>query len=267
MTTTSAAGGRSASVAVFLSFLWPGLGQAYQRRYRTALLYALPMVAVVAWGILEVATRGVDSVAFDLFDPSYAQTILILGLIMGIWRLVAMADAWLFARRAGGRVALAGGVLAVLGVAVLAGHGALGYLTWSFYDAGSRIFVDGGGGDLPLPNTDPAGSPGGSPGASPDDQIAAATPIETPATKDSRITILLTGIDSSPTRNHALTDTLLVVSVDPAAKTAVMASLPRDLARFPDVERSARSAARSTACSRRLETTRGTTPTGRRRRW
>jgi LCP family protein required for cell wall assembly len=63
--------------------------------------------------------------------------------------------------------------------------------------------------------------------------IAGATPIETPATSTSRITVLLTGIDSSPTRTHALTDTLLVLSVDPEAKTSVMASLPRDLARFP----------------------------------
>ena len=236
MTPTGAAG-RSTSLAVLLSFLWPGLGQAYQRRRRTALVYALPVLAVAGWAAWEIATLGLQGVALDLFDPSYAQTVLVLGLIMGAWRLVAMADAWLFARRTGARVALAAGVFALLGVAVLGGHGYLGYLTWSFYDAGSKIFVDSGGGDLPLPTTDqdplPGTSAGTSPGASPTAPIAGAAPIETPATGTSRITVLLAGIDSTATRTHALTDTLLVASVDPAAKTGVMASLPRDLARFP----------------------------------
>ncbi len=227
--TSAGAAGRSASVAVLLSFLWPGLGQAYQRRRRPALIYALPVLAVAGWAVFEIATRGLEGVAFDLFDPSYAQTVLILGLIMGAWRLVAMADAWLFARRTGVRVTLAAGFLTVLGVVVLGGHGYLGYLTWSFYDAGSKIFVGGGSGDRPLPTTDP----GASPGASSPDVIAGATPIETPQTSTSRINVLLTGIDSSPTRTHALTDTLLVVSVDPETKSGVMASLPRDLARFP----------------------------------
>jgi len=236
MTPTGAAG-RSTSLAVLLSFLWPGLGQAYQRRRRTALVYALPVLAVAGWAAWEIATLGLQGVALDLFDPSYAQTVLVLGLIMGAWRLVAMADAWLFARRTGARVTLAAGVFALLGVAVLGGHGYLGYLTWSFYDAGSKIFVDSGGGDLPLPTTDQDPlqdtSAGTSPGASPTAPIADAAPIETPATGTSRITVLLAGIDSTATRTHALTDTLLVASVDPAAKTGVMASLPRDLARFP----------------------------------
>ena len=231
--TSAGAAGRSTSLAVFLSFLWPGLGQAYQRRHRTALVYALPVLAVAGWAAWEIATSGLQGVALDLFDPSYSQTVLVLGLIMGAWRLVAMADAWLFAGRTGASVTLAAGVLVVLGLAVLGGHGYLGYLTWSFYDAGSKIFVGGGGGDLPLPTTDANPSAGTSSGAPPADAIAGAAPIETPLTSTSRITVLLTGIDSSPTRTHALTDTLLVASVDPETRTGVMASVPRDLARFP----------------------------------
>lgn len=231
--TTTRATRRSASVAVLLSFVWPGLGQAYQHRHRAALIYAAPIAIVVGWAAIEAATRGLQGIALDLFDPAYAQTALILGLIMGAWRLVAMVDAWLFARRSGVRATLAAGLLAVLGVAVIGAHGYLGYLTWSFYDAGSRIFVGGGGGDVPIPTTDLDGSPDASAGATPTPSIAVATPAETPESATSRITILLTGIDSSPTRSHALTDTLLVVSADPEARTGVMASVPRDLARFP----------------------------------
>jgi LCP family protein required for cell wall assembly len=233
--TSTRAPRRSATVAVLLSFIWPGLGQAYQRRYRAALVYAVPIAVVLGWAALEAVTRGLQGIALDLFDPAYAQTVLILGLIVGAWRLVAMIDALLFARRAGGRVALATGALVVLGVAVVGGHGYLGYLTWSFYDAGSRIFVGGGGGDVPIPTADLDGSPvaGSASSPTPSPTIAVATPAETPETASSRITVLLTGIDSSPTRRHALTDTLLVVSADPAARTGVMASIPRDLARFP----------------------------------
>jgi LCP family protein required for cell wall assembly len=40
------------------------------------------------------------------------------------------------------------------------------------------------------------------------------------------------GVDSGHDRNHALTDTLLVLSVDRVDKTAVMLSIPRDISEF-----------------------------------
>jgi LCP family protein required for cell wall assembly len=46
--------------------------------------------------------------------------------------------------------------------------------------------------------------------------------------------VLLTGIDSSSTRTHALNDTLIVVSVDPTTGAAAMVSFPRDIARFQE---------------------------------
>ena len=48
-----------------------------------------------------------------------------------------------------------------------------------------------------------------------------------------RVTFLVTGVDSGHDRTHALTDTLLVVSVDKDTNQAVMLSIPRDTARFP----------------------------------
>ena len=41
------------------------------------------------------------------------------------------------------------------------------------------------------------------------------------------------GIDSSKTRAHSLTDTLLVVSVDPETRTGAMVSIPRDVGQLP----------------------------------
>ena len=58
-------------------------------------------------------------------------------------------------------------------------------------------------------------------------------PFATPASEQSRITILITGVDKTTERTHSLTDTLLVVSVDPATGATSMVSFPRDIARFP----------------------------------
>ena len=147
----SRAPSRSATVAVLLSFIWPGLGHAYQRRYRSALIYALPMIAVVGYVGLGLAQRGLQGMALDLFDPSYAQTVLVLGILLGVWRLVAMVDAWLFARRAGSRGALASAVLAVLAVLVVGAHGYVGYVSWAFYDAGQPHLRRQRGRRPPLP--------------------------------------------------------------------------------------------------------------------
>jgi LCP family protein required for cell wall assembly len=49
----------------------------------------------------------------------------------------------------------------------------------------------------------------------------------------SRISVLLLGIDSGPYRSEALTDTILVVSIDPVRHTAVLVSIPRDTGFMP----------------------------------
>jgi LCP family protein required for cell wall assembly len=60
-----------------------------------------------------------------------------------------------------------------------------------------------------------------------------ASPINTPETPDARINILLTGIDAASNRTNELTDTLLVVSVDPTTGHIAMISFPRDITHFP----------------------------------
>jgi polyisoprenyl-teichoic acid--peptidoglycan teichoic acid transferase len=70
-------------------------------------------------------------------------------------------------------------------------------------------------------------APTSSPGATAEPQ-----PSPTPKPPTNRVTFLLMGVDSTPNRTHSLTDTLLVVSIDKVDKTAVMLSIPRDVARF-----------------------------------
>jgi LCP family protein required for cell wall assembly len=47
------------------------------------------------------------------------------------------------------------------------------------------------------------------------------------------VTILLTGIDKANGRTHSLTDTMLILTVDPTTGQSTMVSFPRDIARFP----------------------------------
>lgn len=217
---------RSPSVATLLSSLWPGLGQLYLGHRQAALVYAAPIL--VALGLLGVqALGGIERLGLALLSPSVALTVAVLIGLLGLWRLLSMADAFV---SAGGLRGLTGrprraGLVGALVLAVVAVHGLGVWYAWSFYEAGSRIFVgeprpgDGSRPSVPL-------------GAEPTD-LPNATPIATPASATARINVLLIGVDWAPNRDHSLTDMLIVVSVDPKRKTAAMVSLPRDLARFP----------------------------------
>ncbi len=211
------------AVATTLSFLWPGLGQWYAGRQRAAFVYAAPLAFVVLLIVVR-ALSGVEAFAASLLDPSVALTVLVLIAAFAVWRLLSMLDA---VAVSGGRRLLRGrtGVLlAALSLVVVVTHGIAGFYAWSFYSAGSKIFVAEPGPDKPTPNPDPS--------ATPDDEYV-ATPLATPPTERSRITILLTGVDSTADRSHSLTDTMIVVSIDPETNRLSMVSFPRDIAEFP----------------------------------
>ena len=50
---------KSPSIAAFLSFLWPGLGQAYERRRRAALIFAIPAL---------IAARGTSGARVEIMQ-------------------------------------------------------------------------------------------------------------------------------------------------------------------------------------------------------
>ena len=76
--------------------------------------------------------------------------------------------------------------------------------------------------DHPLrgPSLDPSASASLEPSASPTPEVP-------------RINVLLIGIDSGVGRNTALTDTMIVASLDPVGKTVSMVSIPRDMVDVP----------------------------------
>jgi LCP family protein required for cell wall assembly len=208
--------------------LWPGLGQAYNGRRRAAVLYAVPLLAVAVY-LIATAARGLEQLLGLLLSPSSAITIAILLLLTGLWRLLSMADAGAGAIKGPWFRGRAAGVFLGLALPVVVIHGYAGYVAWAFYQAGTEIYVGDDGPDgtiAPAPSLAPGVT------SAPSDDYD-ATPFATPETEITRINILLTGVDSAAQRTNELTDTMLVVSVDPESGDMAMVSFPRDISSFP----------------------------------
>jgi polyisoprenyl-teichoic acid--peptidoglycan teichoic acid transferase len=226
--TREGAAERSPAVAVFLSFVWPGLGQWYRGRPRAGLVYALPVLVAVGAVVARIVVSGPESFVTDLITPSLALTAFILLGLIGVWRLVSMADALTVATaERGWRRRRSAAVFGVLAVVVVGVHAWAGEVTWAFYDAGERIFVGDRG-----PDSSPLGAAPSADASDPTIDFQ-ATPFATPPTTSARINILITGIDSGHDRNHALTDTIILASIDPATDKVALISFPRDISGFP----------------------------------
>jgi polyisoprenyl-teichoic acid--peptidoglycan teichoic acid transferase len=239
---------RSAFVAGFLSFLLPGLGHAYLRRWlRAALWMAVPVVVLVV-GIIAIATTDRRELLARLIDPNVLTAILLLLAVDALYRVLAMLDAWRLARdplvgTPTTRVASALGVVAVL--LVLAGsHIAVAWPVRLAQDVVGSF--DGEGGDTSAV-PDVADLPASLRGlvsatADPDSPLATPSAGGSPAPdltiepwdSDERLDILLVGLDSGrPGERTYLTDTMMVLSIDPPTGRMALISLPRDTVGVP----------------------------------
>jgi len=217
------------ALVALLSFLWPGLGHAYLRDRRTAALFALPTLALALIVVVQLL-GGAELFAIQLIDPAFAAAVIAWTIVVATWRMGAIGHAFLIAPAVGRASRSVQGTVVALLVVVVAMHGVVGYYAWAFYQAGSEIF------EPPPVDNEPPPVSGVSPSPTPTFSLepgATPTPVPTERPPTNRVTFLLMGVDSGHDRNHALTDTLLVVSIDTVDKTAVMISIPRDLARLP----------------------------------
>ena len=155
---------KSAAVAALLSFIFPGLGHLYLGLRRQALIFAVPAILVAVVIGLDLL-NGPDLLLAFVISPSGAMTVMALALVTGGWRLIAMIDAVLVVRRRQGLSARALVVPILLGVLLVTGHGAAGYVAYRVYDTVSSIFVAAGPDDqngTPDTTGDPATSAGAS---------------------------------------------------------------------------------------------------------
>ena len=196
---------KSPSLAALLSFLWPGLGQVYAGHKVSALLFTLPVIGLLAALAINLQD-GVKVVVARLLDPQFAFLVFLAIVALGMWRLLAVLNAYVggdarLAGRAGERFALV-----LLVAAILATHAGGAYFLWSTYTMDTQIF--GGG------QSDPV------------------EPGMAPVTND-RVTILLAGLDEYSTRSESLYDSIMVVSLDKTSHRVAMVSVPRDTTGFP----------------------------------
>lgn len=205
---------RSAAASL-LSFLLPGLGQAYNGRWALASLLAIPVLLLAGLAVLLFAVEG-RGVLSRLLDTRVLVALIVLDVALLGWRLVAILQA--HADR--GRLALAEWPTWVTGLLVLATigmHAAPAWYAGKAIDTLGRVSLEGGGRLL-------------------DQRAGRDVDIPTPSQQPElgeRVTVLLVGVDFEPGRDHHLTDTMLVATLDPATNQVAMISIPRDLYGVP----------------------------------
>jgi LCP family protein required for cell wall assembly len=202
------------SLAAFLSFLFPGLGQAYNGQRQLAWLLAMPVVLIAGTAALVIVAAGTGLLA-RLLDSGFLVGLIVLDLALLGWRIVAIAQAH------GWRAPLSprhwtGWITGLLLVATLGMHLLPAYWAVKAIDTLGAVSREGSGvsrgGFGHVPGTTPLPEPSFQP-----DVLGGE-----------RVNILLVGIDNAPYRDQSLTDTMLVFSLDPDSGRSAMISIPRD---------------------------------------
>lgn len=195
----------------FLSAVVPGLGQAANGRRRLAKRFAYPFLILAAIVGLVVITQSPVRLVASIVSPATMTALLVLNGLVLAWRLAAVFQAFFDDRHAlrTGRLGAIG--LAFLIVAVAAPH-AIAH-TWG--NAAKSAFEKVFTGSIVQ-------------GSRSDDILPASGPGF-----DERLNLLLIGLDAAPGRTQTLTDSLIVVSIDPVGETVSMVSVPRDLVDVP----------------------------------
>jgi len=211
-------------LAALLSFVIPGMGQAYAGRPVLGIVIALPIVLLGAL-IVGVATGEIGGYRNRLFASEFLVGVLVMSGLVLLWRGLAIAHAGLtpWKRIQGHDRRVAVMVVGILLAATLGMHAWLGAVVLQFNTTLTQVFAQE---HPPILGSGGGGGTGGDP----------ADPVNEPKFEwdgTERINILLLGTDAAPGRDTVLTDVMLVVSVDPVAQTAVMISVPRDTGYVP----------------------------------
>lgn len=223
-------------IAALLSALWPGLGQAWLGAGRRALLVALPMFALVA-AVALIALLNIRLIIDGLVQPGTLAAILIGLLVLAVYHLLAVRDAFRVGVRRGGPDAAGRTPILLLALAlVVALYGSIEFVGLHAYEATTSIFVNPGTGfTIPSASFAPTAPPSLTPGDTPSLVPApTATSVPVPAwAADGRLNLLLIGSDAGPGRWSLRTDTMIVLSVDIATHQAAMFGIPRNIVNVP----------------------------------
>lgn len=223
---------RSRHLHALLDSLFPGLGHLAAGRRRRAALFGLPTLAlVVGLGAVLVLTPTSRLLGLAL-DPGTVVVLFGLQALLLVWRVAAAGSSLFDGRfpRLGRRDVLP---VALLAVVLIVPQAFAGYATEVAREETDRVIPIAPtttGAWRPSPSAQPSPSssagPSGSPGPS-------AVPSASPSPTVPRRNVLIIGVDQGVGRNTFLTDTMIVVSLDPVGETVSMISIPRDMVDVP----------------------------------
>ena len=226
--TPAASSRRSRYLPAVLDALIPGLGHAIAGRRRLSLVFGLPIVFLLAAALVVVLTTSVYRLAAQLIADEVIVALLVLQGAILLWRLAAVGSSLFNPRlpRPGVRDALP---IAILVVAIVAPQVYAVAATQAVRETANEIFVE----ETPAPVAAlPSGTPAPDPSfLAPASPSSSPSPSATPAVP--RINLLVIGVDAGVNRTTYLTDTMIVVSLDPVGETVSMLSIPRDMVDVP----------------------------------
>jgi LCP family protein required for cell wall assembly len=193
------------------SAIIPGLGQLLNGQYRLAKWLLVPSLIVLGVIWLIVSTQSTTRLMVAAIVPATMSALLMLNAIALVWRLFAVSQAF-FDRRYRGAGMSGWAVGGFLAIALLVSLPHL--LAWQYGQLAERTFAG-------IFGVDPTAS-----GVEHEDRLAPQAA--------GRMNVLLIGTDARiEGKRNALTDTLIVASVDPVGRTVSMVSIPRDLVDVP----------------------------------
>jgi len=218
---------RSRYVPAVLDAFIPGTGHLVAGRRRLALLLLLPVVFSLAALVTVVLTTSTYRLAAELAADEVLVALLLFQGLFLVWRLAAVGSSLFNPRlpRPGVRDSLP---IALLVVLIVAPQVYAGAITQAARDAANEIFVE----EPPPVAAAPSFT------AEPDPSFLTPASLEpsiepSPTPEVSRINVLVIGVDAGVGRRTYLTDTMIVMSVDPVGHTVSMLSIPRDMVDVP----------------------------------
>jgi LCP family protein required for cell wall assembly len=235
--------------ASMLSCLLPGLGQLAVGRGRWALLFLVPSLLGLGWIAVQLS-QGLAWFGLSLLDETFVATLIAIMALLAVWRVLAVGHAFLTApgRRRWPKIESA--VVAALVLSITATHVVAMAGAWAVYRAGVAINSNNMLSDSSLagespsathaaPTASPTPTPAPTPtpeATSPLPPWAFSSPSATPApaylSNGDRITFLLIGVDLMTGRSHALTDSMILATLDVHTNKATIISVPRDTGSF-----------------------------------
>ena len=214
-------------VPALLDAIVPGFGHLAAGRRRRALVFLAPVIGGIAVATLIVLTTSGPRLVAELLASEVIWSLLALQALFLLWRLLAVGSSlW----NPGLPRPTGHDILPILLLVsfVVAPQAYAGYATEVARESIDQVFVD----PTPLAVV-PSFTTG------PDPSFLEPAPSIVPSASPSptlagrRITGLIIGVDSGVGRNTYLTDTMIVVSLDPVTETVSMVSIPRDMVDVP----------------------------------